>query len=101
MSVAIIPFIVMAAGAPVSPASVPPVISEDRAPNPWDNLAVPVLQAIGAEGIILLSALAVDDLSRPAADVFLVAAPVAVGLSTCGIGAASRRYLRCSGLARG
>src|SRR6185369_16247739 len=60
-----------------------------RAPDLFDNLAVPVLQAIGAEAVLAVGLVAAD---QGAGTAIAFATPLAMSLSTCGIGAASRHY---------
>ena len=60
-----------------------------RSPDLFDNLAVPVLQAIGAEAVLVVGFVAAD---QAAGEAIAFATPLAMSLSTCGIGAASRHY---------
>ena len=79
---------------PVSPAplvSVPPTRFAPASFNPYDDVAVPAFQLIGAEGVVVLSFLAADH-AGDWGSALALAAPATVSLSTCGIGATSRRY---------
>jgi hypothetical protein len=90
------------AAVPAAPApspSAPPLVDQAAAARPpavgyqlVDNLAVPALQLLGAEALVVGSAALIDHANNGVAVAALVAAPLAVPLSTCGIGALSRYH---------
>jgi len=63
-----------------------------RSPHLFDNVAVPVLQAIGAEAVLAVGLVAADQAGRDSGEAIMLATPLAMSFSTCGIGAASRHY---------
>ena len=72
------------------PLTLTPPNRGSTSPDLYDNVAVPALQLLAAEGIVAVSLLALDRSDWGGA--LALALPATVPLSTCAIGATSKRH---------